>query len=228
MNKNYQILTLIVALFFTISCKKKNIVCEENCYQIELKGKVTNGVTKVGEPNIPLIIERGKRGAVITIFNPVKVFTSSDNGLVFTSLLIDSSMFKNDYYLRVWVKKNENFIAPNTKNNFEYLYDINSNDFKNINFKVYPKAKLIVTIKRTLNDSFLSYSINGIYDNNSIDIFYTDSQINFTQKEFSVETSADIFTKIYATKRFNNGQSVIKTDSIKCLNGANNILELTF
>lgn len=222
---------LLILIFFLItSCKKQTLVCDGNCYSLNIKGNTINGITNQNEPNVPIIVEQIKPNtSIITSFKTVKDFISGPNGSFNVFVDIDSTMFEKRYYLRIMMKKNDDFLALPIRGEQNYLYEINSKSFDSLNIIVYPKANLKINLNRTQNDNFQSFSVRYYFKNSSeFNAYYISSPNEIIKKEVIVPTSTDIFTKIIITKRDLNGVNTQKIDSIKCVKNKENIYNIDY
>jgi hypothetical protein len=223
------VLLYLTCLLIT-SCKKQTLICEGNCYSLNIKGNVINGITNKNESNVPLIVEQLKPNtSIITSFKTVKDFVSGPNGSFNVFADIDSTMFEKRYYLRIMMKKNDNFLTLPIRGEENYLYDIKSKSFDSLNIVVYPKANLKINLNRTQNDNFQSFSVSYYFKNSpEFNAYYISSPNEIIKKEVIVPTSTDIFTKIIITKRDLNGVNTQKIDSIKCVKNKENIYNIDY
>lgn len=213
-------------MFF--SCKKQTIVCTENCYNLNVNGKVVNALTNTNVSNVPLIIEQVKFLGIIPTSKIVQEFSSKTDGSFNESPSIDTTMFQNGYFLSLKVKENKDYMTLPRPGDYRSS-DLATNSFDNLNIPVYPKANLTIKLNRNQNDNFQYFSVAYYFvDSQDFFPFTRSSPQDINEKEIKVPTSADTFTKIRVTKRNADGVTTSTLDSIKCVKGGSNIYTVNF
>ncbi len=220
-----------IVIFLTtllISCEKQAPPCTGNCAEINANGKIINKLDGTIAPTVPVelswitFVGGFSKSEVIVTVN-----SKPDGSFNFTTN-IDTSFFSKGYFLSLSVGSCSNYMILGYSGVIgTRMYTFDTTAFQNIQFEVYPKAILKLTLQRTLTDSFQSYSISHSNVNN---IFYIydyniGSQNEITgskTKVINVETVANVYTKIRIEKDFANGTSFKTLDSIKCFSNSTN------
>ena len=216
---------IILCLLLLNSCKKQPIVCTGNCYPLNINGKTINSLTNTNASNVPLIIYQWYR---TVSRRDVAELNSNDNGLLDKTVSIDSTMFRNGYFLSIKMKENNEYMTLPNEDDIR-LYDLSTNAFSNIVIPVYPKVNLTIKLNRIQNDNFQFFQVSYYFINNQEIIPFsilTPQDINKT--ELQVPTTVDLFTKIKVIKTSSNGAVTISLDSIKCVKNATNSFTVNF
>ena len=214
--------------FFLFSCKKQPVICTENCFSLNINGSAFNKLTNTTAPNVPLVVDRVKFIGIASSSQPVQAFSSDNLGIFNTTISIDSTMFRNGYFLQIRVKDNNDYITLPDKGEIR-LYDLTNNTFKNLHISVYPKTNLTIKLNRNQTDNFQYFSVSYYFmDNQEFFPFSILSAQDITRSELVVPTTTDLFTKIRVTKRNSSGVSTSSIDSIQCFKNVNNIYTVNF
>lgn len=219
----------LLAIVF-LSCKKQNVVCTGDCYSLNVNGAVVNSLTYTNAPNVPLVVQRVKFTGTFASSKVVQEFSSGSDGRFNTSVTVDTTMFRNGYFLRLRVKENDEYMTlPERGYRSHDLYDLTTNSFDNLNIPVYPKVNLKIKLNRIQNDNFQYFSVAYYFaDNEDFFPFSILSPQDINKTELVVPTSSNVFTKIRVTKKDSNGISTAILDSIMCIRGQGNTYTVNF
>ncbi len=221
-----KILFLFLIASLIISCKKNS--CTGNCGEIQISGQVIDTSTNKGLANVPIQVYWQKSGFCISC-NKINVTNSktSNEGNFNFSATVDKDRFKN-YFLFVEAAIPNGYIHSYSKTErveYDYLSEYDP-QVSNLRFVMYPKANLSIKVVKNQNDNFNFFDVKYTYSPTSIGIFNPPG--TFSDTTFSVETSANIFTKIEWRKGYGFGQTKNFADSIKCSPVSNNSFTINY
>lgn len=233
MKLTYNLVLSVLALFVFISSCKKAPACKENCAVINANGKVINKLTATSAAGVPVSLSWVKFVGGFSQKQVITTVTSKADGSFNFSSNVDTGYFSNGYFLSLKAGSGNEYIILGYSGFVETrTYKFNQTAFQNIQFEVYKKAVLKITLNRALNDHFQSYSIS--HSNVTNDFLYDynvqspQEVIDRNVRVLNVVTVADVFTKIKTVKTFTNGTSIITLDSVKCIAGSSNVYNVTF
>jgi hypothetical protein len=210
---------LIVLTFIVSSCDffkdDKHIVCNSNCYEVSIKGKITDRVHNIGVDGIPVTFRWVKSNCWFCPENKIDKESTNNLGAFSFNNSIDTSFFSQGYSLFFSISDYPDYIISPYDRQFS-VYDLKDNILSNLNFDFYPKAMLQIEIERVENDNFQYFSVEHSFRDN---ISSTDYIISYADKKeskvISVETASDIKTYIKWSKTINSVH-INYIDSINC------------
>ena len=148
------------------------------------------------------------------------------NGEFNFNVKIDTTSF-DDHYLSVFCRQPANYITAFNRTH-ERFYHYDKESLKNINFELYKKAALTISLNRTEMDDFeVLYVYHSFVDGSStISIIRptTPEQDKILQRE----TAADMYTKITWTKHFKDKPTQFYADSLICRQNKSNVFNINY
>lgn len=235
MKNTYKLLLLIsIIFFFTNSCKKRVPFCSGNCETINATGKVINKLTATNAAGVPVSLSWVKFVGIFSQSQLITTTNSKSDGTFNFNATIDTSFFKQGYFLSLHVNSNNEYIILGYSGVVSTrAYSFDRNVFQGIQLEVYKKANLKIILNRIENDNFQSFSIS--HSNISEHLFIYDYNvqspqevIDRNQKELNIQTVADVFTRIKVVKTLSNGVSNTIIDSVKCTTSSTNVYNINF
>jgi hypothetical protein len=221
----------IILLSF-VSCIKADIDIDwscENCLKVRWIGKIYEEGTNKGMSNIALKVRTMDKWFS---FDSKRTYAQGKTDSLGNFILVyktraDSISPMEDVLLEFFPNQlDSSYIAITTSKIVKFK------DNETTDFKVFPKTKLILSLKQIANDSFNYLSVNAFvkdefntkYVHN---YFYRYSSKNNFDSTLLIGTAANLFTKIeliagYPTK------TITITDSIFCKKGELNTFNLKF
>lgn len=223
--------TVILAIlpFFLSSCLKAK--CDGDCITTSFKGRVYDATTNKG-------------------FDRIKVraiWSNQNQDYLYPEINIDQTNADGSFELKANINPNYfdskslniQFEAPDgyelrgniDGNNFFSsfsFYDYDAAAFKQIDFKLYPVTEAKIKLVRIQTDSLkafrMEYSFNNEYATHFGYVFN-----NFSQNyEYTIQTTADIYTKIKLVKTLASGAIITSVDSAIFRRNQNNILQVNY
>ncbi len=232
--KHLKYMLLLLPAFILTACFKSNFLkakCEGNCVTTTFKGRIYDATNGKAFSNIKVraIWSDFSQSYLYPEVEVVKTnssgwfeFQAKINPDYFTSKTL-SIQFEapNGYELRNNLDGNDFFSD-------ESFYDYNTTSFQQIDFKLYPVTKAKIKLVRAQTDSLkqftLSYRFNNEYPTNFADRF-NNFNLNY---EYSIHTSADIYTIVKLEKKLSNGSSIITYDSAIFKRDQQNELQIAY
>lgn len=222
MSKIVCIATLIAIL--TSSCKKDG--CTANCADIHISGQVVDTSTNTGVANMPILVQWNSYSTSILMPDkgPQKITGTRTNKDGYFDLIatVDKGKF-GSYYISIETQLSEKYL-----NNYipQYISQYTATA-RNLKLTIYPKAKLSIQLVNTQNDTFSFFDLLYSYSPTRIGI--ASSTWPLSNKTYTVETAANIYTRIDWTKGGNGfGQRKDYSDSIRCVPDKENIFVLNY
>jgi hypothetical protein len=227
--KRLKIIVLLIIL--SISCKKNTEleVCNSNCKQVSIKGRITDAYSDKGieSLNYQIIFKtfRGNPTGFPGPTYPSKLIyqgNTPQNGVFTINTIVDSTYFDN-YSLKL--------ITPELNNYFHFFsdYSLSSND--SVNIWYYPSTTLKVNLKKTQIRNYDYINLTHNWKINKLDITNPRPWINsFTgnaDTTFILQVPIETNIKFNLDKEINNsGTNTIRVvDSIYI--NKNNANEIT-
>jgi hypothetical protein len=218
-------------LLFNLPDEEKILVCESNCYSLNMKGAVIDKTTNSGIKDIQVNLNWTKPMCIFCPDNNIYTGTTDNSGNFNISNSIDTTYFQNEFHLSLSIPKNNDYIVVPLGNDFG-IYSLTESMLKNVTFELYPKAELKIITERVETDNMTTFIVEHYFCKG---ITYGDvinskgnagfgSPLNDTR---ITETSANIKTYIRWTKSFGN-QKIEKVDSIICQKGKENIYTIRY
>jgi hypothetical protein len=226
-----KILPIAFILVFSISCKKQSVICTGNCDAVNISGYLFDNVTNANAATIaPISLDWVKFSGIISTQNNVSSIKTKADGTFDASLNIDTTLFRQGYFLSLEVANNDSYITvPDNGGNTERMYTYDPNRFTNLRLDVYPKTNLKIELNRIQNDSFQYFQVAYYFVDNAYFFPFTiGSPQDINKTALDVPTSADLFTKIAVTKRNSAGVSTMTIDSIRCTKNGPNIYTFNY
>ena len=222
-------LVLIALSLFLISCKKELGLydCPANCKSYVIKGRVFEATTNKSFANYPVKL-RWETFRGNCIFCPrwqkdIYNGKTDRNGNFSIVTNLDTTMFW-DYSLIISTPEKDNYW-----NGFNPSVNNENLQGKPTDIPFYPKADLIIQLKRTQNDAFtriiVSHSwerVDGTKQGVSQQSVYSPMS-GAGDTTIRVTTVADLQTKVQFAKIINGTYQGVQ-DSIVCKRGKNNVL----
>jgi hypothetical protein len=227
--KKLQWILLFVIFVFYNSCIKYK--CEGNCEKVTFKGRVFDATTNEGFNNIQVRAIWSNQNQSY-LYPEVASTRTSSNGSFEMSVKINPTGFDNKTL-------SFQFEAPagyETRGNLDgndfysdiSFYDYNASAFQQINFALYPVTEAKIKLVRTQVDSvsafYMEYSFNNEYPTRFGDLFNNMPQ----NVEYTIQTSADIYTKIKLVKRLVSGTTITTYDSAIFKQNQQNSIQLFY
>lgn len=221
-----KVLFLCLIISLIISCKKNT--CNGDCREIHISGRVVDTSNNKGLANVPIQIYWQDRGFCISCskMNVSNSKTNNQGNFDFV-VTVDKERFKNDFLYVEAAIPNGYIHSYSKTERFEYDYVTEYDpEVSGLRFVMYPKANLLIKLVKNQNDNFNFFDVQYTYSPTSIGIFHPSG--TFTDTTFSVETSANIYTKIEWRKGYGFGQTKNFIDSIKCSPASNNNFTINY
>jgi hypothetical protein len=237
----YVIILFIVGLFvFTGSCRKDLGACRGNCAGIHFSGIVYDKTTgqALANQHIAVNLYRSAYCIGCTVYK-VAAGTTGANGHFIFDTKFDSTLMR-DYYLSVNIPAPENYIlnaepvgpgiqsyavTANTR-----FYNLDSTvAMANINAGFYPKTLLHINLHRTATNVPLNpyLTLDFTFDQQRSGWGILESNSN-KDTTLTINTAANIFTKITASSLISPSNVISVIDSIKCMKNANNAIDIYY
>mgnify|MGYP000895099041 CR=1 FL=1 len=220
---------LLTILALYNSCIKYK--CEGNCEKVTFKGRVFDATTNKGFNNIRVRAIWSNQSQDY-LYPEVAVTKTNSNGSFEMNVKINPADFDNKTL-------SFQFEAPagyETRGNLDgndfysdiSFYDYDAAAFQQINFALYPVTEAKIKLARTQTDSvrafYMEYSFNNEYPTRFGDMFNNMPQ-NF---EYTIQTTADIYTKIKLVKRLVSGTTITTYDSAIFKRNQQNSIQLFY
>jgi hypothetical protein len=218
-------------LIFNLPDQEKNLVCESNCYKLNLNGKIIDMTTNKGIQNIQVKMNWSNPTCILCSDNTICKNTTDNSGNFKISNSIDTSYFHNDFHLSLFIPKNNDYIVV-PFGNYYSIYTLSDSILKNVTFELYPKVVLKIKTERVLTDTMSTFIVEHYFckDITYADIINSRGNAGFDYPLNAIhitETSANIKTYIKWTKSIGNGH-IEHTDSIICQKGKENLYTIRY
>ena len=220
-------------LIFDLPFKEQNVVCDSNCYQLDLLGTVINKSTNRGIKDIPVTMKWYNTDYFCFLCKENILIckkTTDSNGSFTITNSIDTSYFHKHYALSIEIPEDTNYFAPNGYGH--YVQQFKESDLKQMTIELYSKVKLKIVTERILTDSMDALDVQHYFRK---DLIFPDRFNSRWRHPYyyplndtlDVVTSPFIKTYIRWTKYFNNA-STSHLDSIICQTGQKNIYTIKY
>lgn len=218
-------------LLFNVPDEEKNLVCESNCYSLNMKGLIIDKTTNTGIKNIQVTMNWTKPTCIFCPDNTIYKGTTENSGNFNISNSIDTSYFQNGFHLSLSIPKNNDYIVVPFGNCFS-MYSLTDSILKDVTFELYPKVELKIKTERVQTDNFTTFIVEHYFCKaityadiiNSKGNAGFDYPLNDTK---TTETSANIKTYIKWTKSIGNAR-IEQVDSIICQKGKENLYTIKY
>jgi len=220
-------------LFFNLPSEEQSVVCESNCYPLNIQGSVINKSTNRGIKDIRVTMKWNNNDHFCFLCTDNIIIcekTTDSNGSFTITNSIDTSYFHKDYSLSIEIPEDANYIAP--LGYAFYAQKFKVSQLKQISFELYSKVKLKIVTERILTDSMDGFYVNHYFCDN-----YTYDDLTNVRHEYRfihplndtllVETSPFIKTYIKWRKYFNDVRTD-HLDSIICRTGQENLYTIKY
>ncbi|HVK97096.1 MAG TPA: hypothetical protein VM368_04720 [Flavisolibacter sp.] len=226
----------LIALISTslTSCIKKKLECEQNCANVNFAGKIINKATNtpIQGHEVSASLYRNQR-CLLCPAKKVGSGRTNNNGMFSFSAEIDTTVF-NDSHITVSVKTPSGFllypepVGPGLSNERQFssiqFYNFEPVEKANMKFEFYPAVLLTIQLHRSSAISpqrHLGLEFSFDQKTSIWGLIERDSNADTT---LTINTSANMLTRIISRK-FNSQNSLItRIDSIFCFpNGSNTI-----
>jgi hypothetical protein len=224
---------IICTVSLLIACSKKAPPCVGNCAPMTANGRVVNKLANTAAAGVPVSLRWAKFVGGLSQFELISTVKSRADGSFDLKSDIDTTYFTRGYYLSLNVGQNNEYLILGYSGVIEartYSYD--QAVFQGKQLEVYKKANLNIKLRRLANDNFQSFAISHA---NVTDFFLYDYNVASPQEvidrntsELNVQTVADVYTKVRSVKTFANGTSITTLDSVRCVVGSANTVEVRF
>lgn len=199
----------------------------QNCREVNIKGKVTEVVSKEGIQGVMLTIKQPASMGEFFVQNRLIEHTKTDSlGFYDITFEVDSAQLNFGIVVAI-SKVSDEYIFDSFLPNSEYCHNVKDT----IDFSLYRKANLNLKITKTSNEPYhgLDVSVsksNGKYSLKAIPNNFKNGQ----DTTYNLTTTAGVFTIINWKKYTNKDKSTFekKTDSLFCKSGQTNIFNLIF
>lgn len=226
-------LFILSGLIFN-ACLKGNFSkakCEGNCITTTFKGRIYDAANGKAFSNI-------KVRAIWSDFSQsylypeIDVVRTNSNGWFEFQAKINPDYFRSKtlsiqfeapagYELRNNLDGNDFFSD-------ESFYDYNSSAFQQIDFKLYPVTTAIIKVLRTQSDSLKQFNLQYNF-NNEYPTHFGYQFNNFNQNyEYTIITTADIYTRITLEKTSVTGSKTVTSDSAIFKRNQPNVLQINY
>jgi hypothetical protein len=229
MTHNTTILFLVIAALYLVSCSKDNDKCVGECATVTISGQVVDTPILKGISNIPVKIYLRSGGPGIGVVTKDIALTTSDKqGNFAITVSIDKSLFPR-YQLYIEPVLSETYISSfypgaNNYKNFEQY----QSEISNLRFTLHPKAILKIELRNTQNQTFNDFSLSYSYSTTLVGRFDHYGLPPLRDTILSMETAANIYTRIFWSKTYSPGQTSYFSDSITCNATGNNTYVLNY
>ncbi len=236
--KTLTTISILVVVITVCSCRKQKLTCTGNCTDVKFAGRIINKAT-----NTPIsdqkVEARVSHSGICFLCNANVVGTakSGRDGWFNITGKIDSTIF-NDKHILVAMKTPDNYITYpepvgaglTTTQLYESIsfYNIDRTSMENISFTFYPKVLLKILLHRispvsTRKDIMLEFTFDD-----KLSIWGIMESEARSDTSITINTTANMFTKIKSYKTDAANVLTTKTDSILCLPNANNSISITY
>lgn len=218
-------------LLFNLPDEEKILVCESNCYPLNLKGAVIDKTTNQGIKDIEILMDWTKPHCIFCPDNLIYKGTTDNSGNFTITNSIDTTYFQNDFHLSFSIpQKNEYIVFPSE--DYYRISSLTDSTLNKLTFEFYPKVELKIKIERVETDDMTSFMIDHYFCSGLTyaDVINSRGNTGFAyplNDTRITETSADIKTYIRWTK-FIGKMKIEKLDSIICQKGKENIYTIKY
>jgi hypothetical protein len=236
----YTIASSLVGVFIFIgSCKKDLPACRGNCAGVHFAGIVYDKTTGQALTNqhVTVNLYRSVYCIGCTVYKLAEGATGSNGRFAFNAQF-DTTLLK-DYYISVNIPAPDNYIlnaepvgpgiqayavTSNTR-----FYDLDSAAMANLSTGFYPKTLLHINLHRTAaNVPANPYlTLDFSFDQQGSGWGIKESNTN-KDTTLTINTAANIFTKITASSLIAPGNVVSVIDSVKCIKNENNAVDIYY
>ncbi|HEX2534136.1 MAG TPA: hypothetical protein VHK69_10395 [Chitinophagaceae bacterium] len=223
---------LIVALLpLLVTCKKEGRTCKGHCVEINVSGRAFDAATGIGFNRLQVTVHwkaSFTMGGLAPA--PEKVFSgkTDENGFFSFVITVDTTLFARNH-LSVQVPVRQGYLRQSHNHQETYLFHYDPGGLARLSFEQYPKADLTLRLRRTGSGPFLYFSVEHFYTPR---VQYSDLLFTSVQQArdtvIRTETAAHIPTYIRSVKTAGFGSYTEKIDSIRCLPGRLNSIEITY
>lgn len=229
--KHLKYFLIALVSFILNACLKVNFSkakCEGNCVTTTFKGRIYDATNSKGFPNI-------KVRAIWSDFSQSYLYPEIDVVRTDSYGWFEFKAEINPDYFRSKTLSIQ-FEAPTgyelrsnlDGNNFfsdESFSDYNSSSFQQIDFKLYPVTTAKIRFIRTQTDTIKKFDLLFNFNNEYPTGFGYQFQNFNSNYEYTIITSADIYTRITMEKTLLSGSKIIISDSAIFKRNQSNLLE---
>jgi len=239
--QKYIVILILICVASSInSCRKELPACTGNCSTIVFSGMIYDKTTSqpLSGQSVDVILHQNTYCLICSTFKVVSG-KSDANGRFRMSKMMDTTLF-NDNYLLVAVPIPDNYleypepVGPGIIRDKPEYSNIRIDSFNltamgNLTFGFYPKTLLHINMHRTTplilqyRDITLEFEFDKKLSGWGLEQLNTNQDTSLT-----INTSANIFTKITTRKFVDTSTVISKTDSIKCKLSNNNTMDFYY
>jgi hypothetical protein len=237
--RNTAISFTVLLLTFFYSCKKHLPPCSGNCAAVVFSGMVYDKTSNQPLSNQNLTINLYQNSYCI-ICSSYKLASgkSGDDGHFLFNTEIDTTLLKT-YHIGFNVSVTSNYILnaePVGPGISQYptsssisFYSIDRIAMQNLNFGFYPKTLLHINLHRItpIIPQYPTLDLEFSFDN-QLSIWGLAQSNNNKDTTLTINTTANIFTRIISRKFISTTNVISNTDSIKCTTTGNNSIDISY
>lgn len=230
MKPSLKLVFAILSMFMiSWSCNKTQAPpCSGNCAPITATGIVINKQTGAPANGVTITLYWYNRQSIIGYQETITTATSGSDGSFNIPATIDTSYFNRNYFLSVKAEKNSDYMIIDDGTRQDYrIYSYQPAMFQNLQLDVYRKANLTLKWHKKTTENYTGFTVYyyNVAENTPRNAYNATAPAT---GEKTVETPADIFTKIQVVKTLANGSNITTIDSIKCSSTTTNVYDINF
>ena len=234
-------------IFCLHSCRKEKLPnCSGNCSELIIAGLIYDKTTNIPLDNQNVKVSLHQNTGCLICSNPEMVSGKTGKDGRFRLTTVFDTTLLRDNYLIVYSPIPANYLlfpepvgpltpANTVQSSSIVFYSLDStainNDsasISNIHFGIYPMALLHMNFHRSNTATeFPTLDVNINFDDQNMDwgFYMTNTNKDTT---LTINTAANIFTKITSVKYISPSNIISQTDSIKCAVNGNNHIEIYY
>ena len=225
--------------FFFYSCKKQLPPCSGNCAAVTFSGIVYDKTTNqsLSNQNISINLYRNSYCIICSSYKLALGKSNNDGHFLFNTEF-DTSLLKT-YYIGINVSVIKNYIlyaepvGPGisgypTSSSVAFS-NIDLIAMRNLKFGFYPKTLLHINLHRAtpIISQYPILDLEFIFDNQT-SIWGLAQSNNNKDTTLTINTTANIFTRIISRKFISTTNVVSNIDSVKCTTTGNNSIDISY
>lgn len=228
----------IFSLLLFISCRKEKLKCMGNCTDITFAGRVVNKAdnTPIANQQVKATLYHSGLCIGCTVYDAGSATTGSD-GRFSIGTSFDTSQL-GEYHFNVSLKAPDNYIlypqptGPEITNDQtnagETFYEIDPAKTEHLSFEFFPKTVLKIRLQRSSAigpDKTLG--LDFTFDDKTSGWGIIESNTN-ADTTVTINTSANLYTKIRSYRLVSANTYVSATDSVLCRSNGNNAITISY